>query len=59
MIAAMSRFNDELREAGVLLMAKGLKPSSQGKRVAFESTDRTPLDGPYPQAALRSTTRTA
>jgi len=55
----MSRFNDELREAGVLLMAEGLKPSSQGKRVAFEGADHTPFDGPFPQAALHTTTRTA
>ncbi|HEX3496962.1 MAG TPA: YciI family protein, partial [Methylocella sp.] len=29
---AMSRFNEELRDAGVLLAMDGLKPSSQGKR---------------------------
>ena len=32
---AMGRFNDELRNAGILRAADGLKPSSQGKRVAF------------------------
>ena len=46
----MERFNDELRDAGVLLMAKGLKPSSQGKRVAFNGADRTVRDGPFPHA---------
>ena len=32
MMQAMGRFNDELRKAGILLMAEGLTPSSQGKR---------------------------
>jgi hypothetical protein len=45
---AMGRFNDELREAGVLLLADGLKPSSAGKRVAFEDSGRTLIDGPFP-----------
>jgi hypothetical protein len=43
----MDRFNDELRAAGVLLAADGLKPSSQGKRVAFDGSGRTILDGPF------------
>ena len=30
MMEAMGRFNDELRNAGILLAADGLKPSSQG-----------------------------
>ncbi|MEA3387919.1 YciI family protein [Sphingobium sp. CCH11-B1] len=47
-MAAMGRFNDELRAAGVLLMAEGLTPSSAGKRVAFDGTDRAVIDGPFP-----------
>jgi hypothetical protein len=31
---AMGRFNDELRNAGILRVADGLKPSSQGQRIA-------------------------
>ncbi len=50
MMEAMGRFNDELRHAGILLMADGLKPSSQGKRVAFEGSSRTVIDGPFAQA---------
>ncbi len=38
-IGEMGKFNDELRAAGVLLDADGLKPTSQAKRVAF--------DGPF------------
>jgi hypothetical protein len=49
MMEAMGRFNDELRKAGILVMADGLKPSSQGKRVAFDGPGRTVIDGPFPQ----------
>ena len=46
-MVAMARFNDELREAGILRMADGLTPSSQGRRVAFDGPDRTVIDGPF------------
>ena len=49
-MAAMGRFNDELRQAGILLSADGLTPSSQGKRVAFDGADRTVIDGPFAPA---------
>ena len=47
MMAAMGRFNDELRKAGILRAADGLKPSSQGKRVAFDGPGRRVIDGPF------------
>src|SRR5476649_2147182 len=47
MMEAMGRFNDELRKAGILVMADGLKPSSHGKRVAFDGSSRTVSDGPF------------
>jgi hypothetical protein len=47
MMEAMGRFNDELRSAGVLLAGDGLKPSSEGKRVAFDGPGRTVTDGPF------------
>jgi hypothetical protein len=46
-IAAMGKFNQELHAAGVLLMAEGLKPTSQAKRVAFDGPARTVVDGPF------------
>jgi hypothetical protein len=46
-MAAMGRFNDELRAAGILLSADGLKPSSHGKRIAFDGPGRTVIDGPF------------
>jgi hypothetical protein len=30
-----------------MLAGEGLKPSSQGKRVAFDGTGRTVIDGPF------------
>ena len=47
MMEAMGRFNDELRKAGVFVTADGLKPSSHGKRVAFNGAGRTVIDGPF------------
>ena len=44
---AMGKFNDELRKAGILRMADGLKPSSHGKRIAFAGSDRVVIDGPF------------
>lgn len=48
-MAAMGRFNDELRAAGIFIMADGLTPSAQGKRVAFDGAGRTVIDGPFAQ----------
>ena len=44
---AMGRFNDALRNAGIMLAADGLKPSSQGKRIAFDGPGRSVIDGPF------------
>ena len=46
---AMGRFNDELRAAGILVMADGLKRSAHAKRIAFDGTKRTVIDGPFPR----------
>jgi hypothetical protein len=44
---AMGKFNEELVKAGVMLTGDGLKPSSQGKRIAFDGPKRTVIDGPF------------
>jgi hypothetical protein len=46
-IEAMGKFNVELHNAGVLLMAEGLKPTAHAKRVAFDGPGRTVIDGPF------------
>lgn len=48
MLEAMGRFNAELSAAGVLVTGDGLKPSSHGKRIAFDGDARTVRDGPFP-----------
>lgn len=47
MMEAMGKFNDELTKAGILKDGDGLKPSSEGKRVAFCGADRKVTDGPF------------
>jgi hypothetical protein len=47
MMAAMGRYNDELSAAGILVLADGLKPSAEGKRVAFNGPGRLVIDGPF------------
>ena len=47
LLEAMGKFNDELRNAGILRAADGLKPSSAGKRVAFDGLRRLVIDGPF------------
>ena len=46
-MAAMGRFNEQLLEAGIMQAGDGLRPSSAGKRVAFDGTRRTVTDGPF------------
>jgi hypothetical protein len=47
MFEAMGKFNDELTKAGVMKAGDGLKPSSHGKRVAFDGASRRVIDGPF------------
>jgi len=51
LLQAMGRFNDELQKAGILRAADGLKPSSQGKRVAFDGPGRTVIEGPFAETS--------
>jgi hypothetical protein len=47
MLEAMGRFNEELAEAGIMVGGDGLKPSNQGKRIAFDGRSRLVIDGPF------------
>src|SRR5690606_5843491 len=47
LLEAMGRFNEALAEAGILVTGEGLKPSSEGKRVAFDGDERLVIDGPF------------
>ena len=47
LISKMMKFNEELVKAGVMLAGDGLTPTSKAKRVRFEGTKRTVIDGPF------------
>jgi len=47
LLTNMMKFNEELVKAGVMLAGEGLQASAKGKRVRFEGTKRTVLDGPF------------
>jgi hypothetical protein len=48
-LTEMTRYNEELVKAGVMLAGEGLHPSSKGARVRFSGTTRTVIDGPFPE----------
>jgi hypothetical protein len=43
----MSKYNDELLKAGILLAGEGLHPSSNAKRVHLKGSQRRVVDGPF------------
>ena len=47
LIEAMGKYNEELINAGIMVGGDGLKPSSFGKRIAFDGPSRTVIDGPF------------
>ena len=47
LLTEMTRYNEELVKAGVMLAGEGLQPSSKGKRVVFDGAKRTVVDGPF------------
>jgi len=46
-LSAMTKFNEELVKAGVMLDGAGLQPSSKGARVRYSGGKRTVIDGPF------------
>jgi hypothetical protein len=47
LLQAMGEYNARLIEAGIMQAGEGLKPSSEGKRIAFDGPARTVIDGPF------------
>jgi hypothetical protein len=47
LLTEMGKYNEDLANAGVLLAADGLHPSSRGVRVRFSGKERTVIDGPF------------
>lgn len=50
LLTEMGNYNEELVNAGVMLAAEGLHPSSKGARVHFSGKQRTVVDGPFTEA---------
>jgi len=49
-VAAMMKYNESLRKAGVLLALDGLHPPSSGARVSFSGGKPKVTDGPFAEA---------
>ena len=49
LIAAMTKYNEGMAKAGILLDLAGLQPSSKGARIKFSGGKPTVIDGPFPE----------
>ena len=48
LLEQMGAFNEQLKDAGILVDAAGLRPSAKGARVAFSGQNRSVTKGPFP-----------
>jgi hypothetical protein len=49
-VAAMMKYNNELKEPGVLITLDGLHPPSMGVRISFEGGKPVVIDGPFTES---------
>lgn len=49
-LEAMTKYNEELVKAGVMLAGEGLHPTSKGIKVRFDGRERAVIDGPFTEA---------
>jgi|SRR5436190_3456148 len=49
-VAAMMRYNEQLRDAGILITLDGLHPPSMGARVSFATGKPVVTDGPFAES---------
>jgi len=47
LLTAMTKYNEEMAKAGVLLQGEGLRASAKGARVKFANGEPTVTDGPF------------
>ena len=47
LLEAMTRYNEQLVGAGIMVGGDGLKPSSKGVRIGFDGDKRIVIDGPF------------
>jgi hypothetical protein len=50
LLGAMGSYNDELKEAGVLIDLAGLLPSAMGRRVRLSGGNRAVIEGPFAES---------
>jgi hypothetical protein len=50
LLGAMGNYNDELKEAGVLIDLAGLLPSATGRRVRLSGGNRAVVEGPFAES---------
>jgi hypothetical protein len=50
LVTAMRKYSDDMRKAGVLLVAEGLHPSSKATRIKISNGKRVFTDGPFAEA---------
>jgi hypothetical protein len=46
----MTKYNEELVKAGVMIAGDGLHPTSAGARIRFDGGERTVIDGPFTES---------
>lgn len=49
-IDEMTKYNEQLAQAGVMLEGNGLQPTSKGARIRYEGGKTTVFDGPFAEA---------
>jgi len=49
-LETMTKYNEELVKAGVMLAGEGLHPTSKAAKVRFNGRERTVIDGPFTEA---------
>lgn len=49
-LAEMTKYNEELVNAGVMLAGEGLHPTSKGARVVFDGGKKSVVDGPFTES---------
>lgn len=50
LVTAMRKYSDDMRKAGVLLIAEGLHPGSKATRIKVTNGKRVFTDGPFTEA---------
>jgi hypothetical protein len=50
LLEQMTKYNEELVKAGVMLGGDGLKPTSEAVKVRFDGGQKTVIDGPFTES---------